>query len=301
MRLQCLLLFMSPVAIAANTATAPELGVAFTSFTSDIVIPKPVELPDGIRIQIRLGSGWLSVTRYDDPSRGSRQIADPNYQKELRQDKERMGIRVSSAQLTKIDGHDTFVILGTQTPAPGAPIAAYHCFASVVVDHQLISIEVFAIGKPSRPPEFETGLKILAGMQFIPVDLSSLPVPELVASSPTKMPRFLPGEGAFYPDYARRYRRQGVVDLSFRIDELGHAQDIKQLFAAFPELGASSLSHLKSGRFKVPADWVTTNSEAKIFTIEFQYMIVDRPSAVCSKADPKIEGAEAVGICANAI
>jgi hypothetical protein len=72
---------------------------------------------------------------------------------------ERKGIHVASAQLTKIDGHDAFVIIGTQAPIPGAPLASYHCFTAVIVDHQLINMEVFALGNPRRPPEFETRAK----------------------------------------------------------------------------------------------------------------------------------------------
>jgi len=206
-------------------------------------------------------------------------------------------VHISSALVTKFDRHDAYLILGTQMPIPGAPVAIYHCFASVISEEQLIDFHLSAIGKPSRPPEFETGLKMLTEIRFIPIDRSKVPVPELVATNPDKMPRFLSGP-IHYPDIALARRHHGVIDLAFRIDELGHAQDIKQIFGEYSELAEMSASSLKGGRFKVPSDWNTTKSPEKTFTIEFQYSIADNGShSECPKAEPRIKGAEVDVIC----
>jgi hypothetical protein len=292
-----LLVFSSGAAVSADSSSVPELGVVFGSVPEHVQIPAPIEVPEGFSIQIPLGLGSLGVNRYDDNALASRPISNLDYQKQRRQEQESKGLHVSSAVVTQIDGHDAFLILGTQTPIPGAPVAIYHCFASVISENQLIDFHLSALGKPNRPPEFEAGLKMLMATRFIPIDLSKVPVAESVAANPDKMPRFLSGP-LHFPDSALARRHQGVVDLGFRIDELGRAQDIQQIFGEYSELIDMSVSSLKGGRFKVPSDWNTTKSPERTFTIEFQYLTADSGShAGCLAADPRIKGAEVVLIC----
>jgi TonB family protein len=115
------------------------------------------------------------------------------------------------------------------------------------------------------------------------------------SSGAVRTPYFEPPSRDYYPTAAKHRGDTGVVDLEFSIDGRGNARDVKQVYAATDELGASTRSLLKDVQFHVPPGWEDKGYQKLRFTIEAQYFL-----APCGKEMPtRVSDAQLVVICGS--
>jgi hypothetical protein len=149
-----------------------------------------------------------------------------------------------------------------------------------IVDQYPYRIIVTAMG--AKPPaEFDAVVKaVQSAAAFYPVR-RSVETEWLAAEHLDRIPRFVPGDFIpLYPPSSIRRREQGAVDVEFSIDGQGRATGLKQVKAAYSDLGERLPEYFKQGVFKVPRDWEQTGSDKRRFTREFLFTLAP-PGSAC--------------------
>jgi hypothetical protein len=138
-------------------------------------------------------------------------------------------------------------------------------------------------------------------LSICPFGLNAQSPTTTATSAPDRLPRFVSGGYLdLYPAAAQRLNQQGAVDLEFRIDASGHAQEVKELYSAYPSLAATARRMLTGGTFQVPPDWSSSSSASVRFVTEYQFVLV-APPAHCPapEAAARVAGAHVAVICAD--
>jgi hypothetical protein len=116
----------------------------------------------------------------------------------------------------------------------------------------------------------------------------------VATSNRAKLPRFnTDNVKPWYP--TAPFSATEVVDVEFSIDRQGHAKDLKQTYAASPDLGALASAYVQQRVFRVPADWEATGSENQRFTIEVQFSTRCPPVGI----KPRVADAPVIETCAQ--
>ena len=281
-------------AAQAGDIDIPALGIKFTNYPAAFPKPMTVERPDGYSAWMHVGQTDIKLYRDDALAPKNHTVTDPEYQKLLEAEFQRNGFPISEAGLSKIGGHDAWLIAGAKRLPFGG---IYRCEAFVVVDQHLVHVTVTGFGVPRRPAEFDRAVKMFDDISFEPVVRPAVPEPTSAATAPGKMPRFVDGSAIIYPDHAIARRHQGIVDVSFNIDANGNVQHIEPVYAQHRDLVAPLPAFLGEGRFRVPSDWAQTDSQERRFTIEFQFAIVNRGNSCPQENPPRATGALVITIC----
>lgn len=258
-------------ALAASAADLdyPSLGVKLTNLPGNARGGGVIELLRQDQVEILFG-GMTSarVSRHDEPvPQGN--IADKGYRDALFK---QLGIHRIGGALPPvlIAGQPAWGIGSVQRF--GAEAAEYQCVFYLVVGGHLYEIEIFAGGDPWRAKRnfHAAAEEVTSGLLFEPVR----PLPEKPLA-PGEMPRFLPESSMDppYPEGEWAAGEQGVVDVEFRIDGRGVAQDVKVTNDAARDFSKVVVSTLRSGGFKIPPGWEQSAASKERFTMEFRFQL----------------------------
>lgn len=299
--LAVLLLVLLPAVSRADVVEVPELGVKFSALPSGVSPFKVVERAAGYEAMAHLGIFSLSIYRLEEPVPAGADLRDARYRATL---ETTLGIRAGSlkqGETRRVGNEQGWTIPRPMTVQIGA--ATFYSWWIYAIGNQHVYRLSVSGGGPTAAEEFRSLLEGIYSVAFEPVQRAERPAPELAASVPGKMPRFVAGvnDDDLYPSTARRLGEQGPVDIEFSIDSRGHVQDVRQTYAAVHDFSAHAVQALNSGVFRVPTDWEATGSQKLRFTMEFQLSLVGPGQTCPGKQTPRVADAYVVAICGSAI
>jgi TonB family protein len=281
----------SPAGAADAELVIPEIGVKFADFPPDISKPKLTERPEGYDALTMLGLASLVIYREDAPTH--RAITDPALQEELRAEFAKKVKRVDVAGLTTVGGQRGWMMSGVES---NGPVNIWRLQIHTVVDDHVYRLSLHALGSSQRPPEFERVAALIQKIGFVPVDRAPVASPA-PGEGEGRLPRFVSNGDSIYPAVAFRKQQQGSVVVSFRIDEQGRVQDLKEDFSSARELGRDIPAFLQNGRFRVPANWAESAQTERRFTLEFQLSLAKPGSQCPPRLPPREPGSEVWAAC----
>jgi TonB family protein len=292
---QIIVLMSCAYSAAVNAADVellvPEIGVRFADFPPDVSRPRVSERPEGYDAVMTLGLVSLVLYREDAPAQHA--VADPAYQEALRAEFMKKVSRVDVAAPTIVGGQQGWLMSGIQL---AGRVNVWHVVVYVVADNHLFRLSLHALGASQRPPELERMASLFQQIGFVPVQRAQAAAPALPGAE-GRLPRFVSNGETVYPADAVRKRQQGRVIVSFRIDERGRVQDLRQTFSSHRGLGKAIPEYLHNGRFRVPANWAESGQPERKFTVEFQLFLVQPGTECPADRPPRVPGSEVWNIC----
>jgi TonB family protein len=266
------LTLLLPLNSLASEVEFPELGVAIRNLPDLAAKPRVVEVRQGHAGYANFSASTISVYRQDAVV-ASGDLNDPGYRRTL---------------LTAVGGLDeaedgSLISIGSQLAwinlaverASATPLVRKMTIYAVADQH--LYRFLLTTNEARTPGEFDPILRaVRQTTSFAPVRRA---MPSDGGANPhaRALPRFAdPDQFSGYPDVALRRREQGVVDVQFEIDREGHAQNVTELQAAYPELADGVSKMLQHLVFEVPRDWEKTGSDQRRFTVEVQFALVNR-------------------------
>ena len=287
-------LLLLPLATFADVIDIPALGVRFTDMPAGVANQSAIERPSGYEWQGRLGAAYLRVYRGDESVSPGSTVLDSNYRATL-EARHRTPLKsaMGTGTASTVAGRPAWIVRELRSLGQ-ARLCDW--LAYVIVDEHLYTLTVSALGQSGTPPEFDSLVKAMSGVQFEPIQRT--PSPPFKSG---EMPRFLLSGDQFYPPKAKRLDEQGVVGVAFSIDGRGHARDLKLLYADAQDLIPSAAEWLEDGIFRVPSNWEETASDKQRFFLELQFRILTG-NVPCSHS-PSAHNAEAqvIAICTQTL
>jgi hypothetical protein len=300
-RVWAVLLVLLPAVSRADVVEVPELGVKFSALPSGVSPFQVVERPAGYEAVAHLGRFSLSIYRLEEPVPAGADLRDARYRATL---ETTLGIKAGSlkqGETRRVGNDHGWTIPRPMTVQLGA-VTLYSWWIYAIGNQHVYRLSVSG-GGPTAADEFRSLLEGVYSIAFEPVQRAERPAPELAASAPGKMPRFVAGfdDDDFYPATARRLGEHGPVDVEFSIDGRGHVQDVRQTYAAVREFSTLAVQALNSGVFRVPTDWEATGSQKLRFTVEFQLSLVGPGQTCPGKQTPRVADAYVIMVCGSEI
>jgi hypothetical protein len=253
-----------PLTCVASEVELPELGITVSDLPELVAKPTADERPRGYEAIARFRANvTLTVYRQDDSvTPGS--LEDGGYRAAVLAPLGQPQDWKDKGRVASSGGHEAWITF--HEIRLGTVSAANRITLYTVVDQCPYRMIVTAIG-PKPPPEFDAVVAaIQADTAFGPIRRSTEPE-WTAAEHPDRVPRFVRGELIpLYPDSSRRRREQGAVEVEFSIDGRGRVTDLKQVKAAYRDLGERLPEYFDQGLFRVPRDWVETGSDKRRFT-----------------------------------
>jgi hypothetical protein len=158
---------LSPLAARADKIDVPELGLRFTTLPSAASTPEVTAQPSTDTMTTQLGPAVLTIYREHALAPSGSDVAEPKYRAAL---DARFDYRFDSKAQgapTDIGGHSGWTVVSVR-PTDSAGPTQYTCLTYVLVEQHLYRLLVSASGTPNRPPEFDSLVMALSGIQFEP-------------------------------------------------------------------------------------------------------------------------------------
>jgi hypothetical protein len=278
----------------------PELGVRLGNMPADVPPPAVSERPEGYDASINVNPAFLIVYRSNDPV-GTPSVTDDDFKKSLRAEFAERVSRIDVEQPVVIGGQKGWLMSGTRSEGP---VNIWHAAVYVVFDQHLLRFSLSAIGAAKRPPEFDKAAAMLNDVTFSPARIpqteTAVNATEPSADGRRHLPEFISSGESVYPAPALRLRRQGIVIVTFRINDKGRVEDLAETYSDFPQLGSRIPVFFKMSRFRLPTDWAASGNTQQLFTVEFQFGLKE-PGGTCpNQRSPRSPNADVVMICRDA-
>lgn len=287
-----------PIASYAGGIDIPQLGVHIgisivQAPDNAPITPQVIRRFDGYEAILPLGIATLEIARVDDPVPLGGDIRNAAFRAIQQAEFYEQPDLTAHEQATTVAGRDAWSIT---TVRSGGPLTVnYRCVTYTIVDQHLYRLVAYATGNDKRPPDYETAVRVMAALTFVPLDQSSLPDTGTVTGL-LKMPKpQISKNRDFYPPPAKRRGEEGVVDIEYSIDSKGRVRDIKETSSASRTLQEAAQVFLTSATFKVKPSWEEDGYQKLRFTTEVQFWL-----GRCPRNSPAHTlGAELVTICAS--
>ena len=285
-----------PVVIHAAEISLPELRIHLVNLPVDVEKPEVKRRIDGYTATLHIGKATLEIDRMDDavPSdsdirndvfRASQEAGFPFPQPHLR------------GQAIVIDGRNAWTSTTALRAGPDGATVAYTSITYALVDAHLYRFKAMGWGADTPPPDFLAAVRATSDLTFATVDRSAEAESE-PGSGLIKMPYFWPSSKDYYPAAAKHRGDTGVVNFEFSIDGKGRARDVRQIYTATGDLGASARSLLMDVQFHLPPDWENKGYQKLRFTFEVHYELW-QPGHPCAELPLRVPDAQLVVICGS--
>ena len=222
-----------------------------------------------------LNQPLTSVMGYSELLKKKMSPDDANYravlQKEFNED---LG-PIFPGTVTVIAGHEAWTSMDARRSGRGGSIK-YACVTYVIVDQHLYRLAANAEGGDTRPPEFDAAVRAISGLEFGPIDRSSLqsggggsPLVRWV------LPQCRDTSGDdYYPARAIRLGIQGHALVEFSIDKRGSIKGLVVTKSA-PDgkFNQSARKLLGNLRCTVPDEWQSSGAANHRFTMDVIFQL----------------------------
>ena len=100
-----------------------------------------------------------------------------------------------------------------------------------------------------------------------------------------------------YPPDAQRRGIQGIVDLSFNIDNEGRVRQLRLTSSGDGSLDVAAKDYVQALQYQLPSDWQARGYADLRFDIELQFSLAEAGKRCPAGTDPHLPQAEVVTIC----
>ena len=292
--------FALPYACGAAEVNVPKMGIRLTGLPDTVTASKLHETFDAKSLALHIHEASLGILRLEDAAPAGASLADPAFRKQMQGVfDDDFGSR-DQGEAASISGNPAW----TWTHADHiGPAVQYAYVTYVIANEHLYRLRAHALGrdKPhevdARPADFIAIVNAIADIVFDPVTRPD----SADTDARPKIPRMIGNFIDLYPETAQERNERGVVDIEFNVDGNGHAVNVRQTYAAFPDLGNRIPTYLKRAVFKVPSNWEASGYATAVFNMEFQFGIAASPLACGDGIPARVPGADVVVVCTTGV
>lgn len=283
-----------PGVIRAAEISLPELGIHLVNLPVDVEKPEVKRHIDGYTATLHIGKATLEIDRLDDAVPSGSDIRNDTFRAS-----QEAGFPFPPphvrGQATVIEGHDAWTSTSAVRAGASGTQVAYTSITYALVDAHLYRFKAIGWGGDKPPPDFVAAVQAMSDLKFATVDSSTVAETE-PPSGLIKMPYFWPTSKDYYPAAAKRRGETGIVNFEFSIDGTGHARDVRQIYSATGDLGASARSLLTDVQFHLPPDWESKGYQKLRFTFEVHYALW-ASGHPCEQLPLRVPDAQLLVIC----
>jgi hypothetical protein len=294
-------LLLSPMTSqAADTGIdldLPEVGTHLTHLPQGAARLKALDYIDRYAAVVKIGDATLTIVRAEDPVPAGASLTDAAYRSAAQSFFQALPDAHPSGQMTSVAGQPAWSQCRfTRRLTPPHAVVEYRCSTWVIANDRLYALVAYqSAADGPRPPEFDAARLAVAGIAFGPVTRP----PADSAYVNLKTPVVLPSQDtAAFPLYPRAARGEnGVVDVTFRLDETGRAHDVRLLYASSRHLADALPKWFEIARFRASESWKEKGLHDAFFAMEFQFSMVKAGTACEGPAEPRLPEAAVVATC----
>jgi TonB family protein len=285
-----------PVLCRAKDISLAEVGVDLFRLPDYASVPVVRSEPDGYEAVLRVGEALVVVYRNDGLVSAGTVATDESFRSSLTATPNLVDWPQSQGKATMVAGQPAWAAYRAYGTREMITYVLVVCVVSNAHAY-LLQVSAHSPSKETKKPmDFDLAVQAVQNLRFVSVTHLVPSPPEALNTSGMRVRMRTARWRDFYPEPARRLHEQGEVDLEFRIDARGHAQDISETYAAAPDLGKSAQELIRTAVFDVPSDWV--QRESNPLRMEVQFVLNCHGN--CSYP-PRIAGTQVMTVAAQFI